>query len=101
MGKDMFVRNTWYVAAWDAEVTDKPLARTILGKEVVLYRTSGGQVVALEDRCPHRHLPLSQGFLEGDTSAVQAFAQTGLRLFSEHRYRTTRSLVENHEAEGV
>ncbi len=63
----MFVRNTWYVAAWDAEVTDKPLARTILGKEVVLYRTSGGQVVALEDRCPHRHLPLSQGFLEGDT----------------------------------
>ena len=62
----MFIRNTWYVAAWDDEVSDKPLARTILGKNVVLYRTSGGHVVALEDRCPHRHLPLSRGFLEGD-----------------------------------
>src|SRR5665213_3391211 len=32
---------------------------------VVMYRTESGQVVALEDRCPHRNLPLSKGELVG------------------------------------
>lgn len=57
----MFVRNTWYVAAWPEEVTQKPLARTLLGDPVVLYRQDDGTAVALEDRCPHRNLPLSMG----------------------------------------
>ena len=29
----MFIRNCWYVAAWPHEVTDKPLARTLLAAE--------------------------------------------------------------------
>ncbi len=57
----MFLRNAWYVAAWDTEVGHEPLARTLLDEPVVLYRTRDGQAAALEDRCCHRHMPLSLG----------------------------------------
>src|SRR5439155_14150388 len=61
-----FLRNSWYVAAWDREVTRLPLARTFLDEPVVLYRTEDGSPVALEDRCCHRQLPLSMGKVEGN-----------------------------------
>ena len=63
----MFLKNTWYVAAWDHEVEAGALVhRKILGEAVVLFRTRDGQVKALEDSCPHRKLPLSMGTLVGD-----------------------------------
>jgi phenylpropionate dioxygenase-like ring-hydroxylating dioxygenase large terminal subunit len=62
----LFLRNSWYVAAWDREVTRMPLGRLILNEPVVLYRREDGTPVALEDRCCHRQLPLSMGRLEGD-----------------------------------
>ena len=63
----MFIRNTWYVAAWSHEVESEALfARVITGIPVLLYRESGGGVVALEDRCCHRGAPLSVGRREGD-----------------------------------
>lgn len=61
----MFVRNAWYVAAWETEIGEAPLARTILSEPVVMFRTADG-VVALEDRCCHRALPLSMGQVVGD-----------------------------------
>jgi len=61
-----FVRNRWYVAAWDGEVGPSPFSRTICGEPIVLYRKLNGEVVALRDACPHRLLPLSMGFREGD-----------------------------------
>lgn len=61
-----FLKNCWYVAAWDHEVADAPFARRILDEPVVLYRDEAGRVIALLDRCAHRHLPLSQGRIEGD-----------------------------------
>ena len=62
----MFVRNTWYVAAWDHEIGRDMLRRVILGEPVLLYRTVEGKPVALEDRCCHRQAPLSMGKLIGD-----------------------------------
>ncbi len=63
----MFLRNCWYVAAWDNEIAKNTLlARKLLGQRVVLYRTSDGGPVALEDRCSHRFAPLSVGRLEKD-----------------------------------
>ena len=63
----MFLRNCWYVAAWDSEVHRLQLLRRILLDEpVLLYRKSDGRVVALEDRCCHRHAPLSMGRIKGD-----------------------------------
>lgn len=62
-----FVRNRWYVAAWDSEVDRAPLARTLCGEPVVLWRKLDRSVVALRDACPHRLLPLSMGIKEGDS----------------------------------
>ncbi|RNI25480.1 aromatic ring-hydroxylating dioxygenase subunit alpha [Flexivirga caeni] len=62
----MFIKNAWYVVAWSEEVTREPLARTVLGEEVMLYRTQDGKPVALADRCAHRAYPLSAGRVIGD-----------------------------------
>jgi len=58
--------NCWWVAAYADEVGRQPLGRWMLDTPVVLYRTEAGNVVALEDRCPHRQAPLSIGQLRGD-----------------------------------
>ena len=67
---DGTIRNAWYVAAWHHELSAgagrRPLARTMLGVPVVLYRQADGTPAALEDRCPHRRLPLSMGTVTGD-----------------------------------
>lgn len=63
----MFIRNCWYVIAWDHEIgQDALFSRTVLGEPILVYRTGGGTLVALEDRCCHRHAPLSAGRREGD-----------------------------------
>ena len=62
----MFPRNFWYVAAWDWEVRRQELfARTICGEPIVFWRREDGTPAALEDRCCHRHMPLSHGKLRG------------------------------------
>ncbi|MBS0420272.1 MAG: Rieske 2Fe-2S domain-containing protein [Proteobacteria bacterium] len=79
----MFVKNAWYCAGWDYDVTQAKasiVARKIAGERIVLFRKPDGGVVALEDRCAHRQAALSRGRKEG----------TGLRCmyhglkFNEH-----------------
>ena len=60
------IRQAWYVAAWSEEVGHAPIGRVMLGEMVALYRAEDGSVVALEDRCAHRNLPLSAGRRDGD-----------------------------------
>ncbi len=61
-----FVRNAWYAACWSEDLEpDAPLARTVLGEPVVLWRAASGPS-ALSDRCCHRSLPLSLGRVLGD-----------------------------------
>ncbi len=62
-------RDAWWVAATTAEVGGAPLQRWLLERPVVLYRGASGQVVALDDRCPHRWAPLSLGAVHGDDIA--------------------------------
>ena len=62
-----FLRDQWYAAALSTEIGPQPFARTICDEEIVFFRTSAGQVAALEDRCAHRHAPLSLGTVTGDT----------------------------------
>ena len=61
-----YVRNTWYPLAWSHDITRTLTRRTVIEQNVVLYRSSDGSVVALDDLCPHRMLPLSLGRLKGD-----------------------------------
>jgi vanillate O-demethylase monooxygenase subunit len=66
----MWLRNCWYVIAWDHEVpsANSPdlFTRTVLNEPILVLRTEGGRIVALEDRCCHRLAPLSRGRREGD-----------------------------------
>ena len=63
----MFLKDFWYVAGFPDEFDAKLVARTFLNENVVLFRNSEGDMVAFEDRCAHRRLPLSLGTLENDT----------------------------------
>jgi phenylpropionate dioxygenase-like ring-hydroxylating dioxygenase large terminal subunit len=55
----------WYVACRSRALRDRPLAATVLGVPLVLFRGVGGRPGALEDRCPHRNAPLSAGRVRG------------------------------------
>lgn len=56
----------WYVAGTSDEIGAELLSRRLLGRQVLLYRERAGAVVALDDRCAHRALPLSFGRLVDD-----------------------------------
>lgn len=62
----MYLRDAWYVAALEQELTDRLLPLRILEEDVVLYRRTNGDPVALEDACVHRKVPLSLGRVKGD-----------------------------------
>lgn len=63
----IYVRNAWYVAAWSRDLpVGKPLAVTILGERIVIWRGEARGLHALEDRCVHRLAPLSLGRCEGE-----------------------------------
>ena len=63
----MFLKNAWYVAAWDHEITRDLQQIIVLGEKICTFRSEAGDLVALEDACPHRKLPLSHGRIKGDT----------------------------------
>jgi vanillate O-demethylase monooxygenase subunit len=62
------IRNAWYVAGFSAEFEPGKLAgQVIAGRPLVLWRSAGGEVVALDARCAHKRFPLWQGrLLDGD-----------------------------------
>ena len=51
-------RNYWYPAVFEDELGAKPIPVTLLGERVLLHKIDG-RVCAIEDRCPHRLVPLS------------------------------------------
>lgn len=62
----MFLRNRWYVAAQSKSLGANPIGLQLLEEQIVLFRQQNGAVMALEDRCVHRHAPLSRGEVVGD-----------------------------------
>jgi len=64
--KTPFVHDAWYVIAWAEELAvTAPVARTVLSRPLVVFKDAEGAVHALEDRCPHRGVPLSMGQVVG------------------------------------
>jgi phenylpropionate dioxygenase-like ring-hydroxylating dioxygenase large terminal subunit len=61
------VRNAWYVACLSRELGKAPLKRKLHGDPLVVFRTASGRAAALQDRCPHRNVPLSYGCVKGET----------------------------------
>ena len=61
MSLDSVVLNDWHVVARDCEIgADAPHAATLLGTDIVLWRSEEG-LHAWEDRCVHRGVKLSLG----------------------------------------
>lgn len=73
-----FFKNCWYVAGLTKEFEGETLvSRMICNERIVMFRKSTGEIAALEDRCPHRFVPLSMGNRIEDT--IQC-AYHGLRF---------------------
>lgn len=62
-------KNYWYPVMETREVRGKPVGARRLGLDLVLWRTTGGDVVAQTDRCPHLGAALSSGAVEEDCIA--------------------------------
>ena len=66
----MWLRNCWYVIAWDHEIppagSPELFTRTVLNEPILVLRRENGDFAAMEDRCCHRLAPLSKGRREGD-----------------------------------
>ena len=58
--------NHWYPAAFSKDVKPKKVTSTMFWKQsIALYRGEDGVVRAIDDRCPHRGIPLRHGSVEG------------------------------------
>ncbi len=53
--------HSWFILCASRELGARPIARTLQGAPLVLFRGEGGKPAALMDRCPHRNVPLSLG----------------------------------------
>jgi phenylpropionate dioxygenase-like ring-hydroxylating dioxygenase large terminal subunit len=52
---------SWFAVAQSRQVKAKPLSITLLDRALVIARLQSGELLALDDCCPHRHVPLSAG----------------------------------------
>ena len=66
---DVGLKNLWYPLCPSGFVKERPVSLRRLGKKIALWRDAAGTLHALEDHCPHRGAPLSQGVVLGDRLA--------------------------------
>lgn len=57
----------WYPVARVEDVTTKPQQVTLLDLNMAIYKTESGSIHLVRDICPHRGVPLSKGWVEGET----------------------------------
>ncbi|WP_162941714.1 Rieske 2Fe-2S domain-containing protein [Desertimonas flava] len=55
----------WTVVARSDDVDPGPIARSVGGRPIVVWRTAAGRLSALADSCPHQGNPLSDGTVAG------------------------------------
>ena len=56
----------WHPVLLARDLRRKPLSVCLFGVNYVLFRTRSGHIGALLDCCPHRHMRLSLGHVEGE-----------------------------------
>lgn len=57
----------WYPVARVEDVTTKPQQVTLLDMNMAIYKTESGNIHLVRDICLHRGVPLSKGWVEGET----------------------------------
>ena len=60
------LRGHWYIACRSGQIANGPVARTVVGEPLVIFRSPTGEAAALIDRCAHRNLALSRGTVTAD-----------------------------------
>ena len=76
-----FVRNAWYAASWASELAHTLKHQTILGEDVVLYRTLGGRPAALRDPAAHTgccRCPTGVSSRTASNAAITGLSSTNL-----------------------
>lgn len=62
-----YIENKWYLACLNEELeTRNPLPKKMLGRDLVIFRTASGHIGVTEDRCCHRNVNLSLGYVQGE-----------------------------------
>lgn len=62
------IKNQWYLACLVDELkAHNPLKKKIVGEEMVVFRTQSGKIGVVEDRCCHRNVNLSLGYVQGES----------------------------------
>jgi phenylpropionate dioxygenase-like ring-hydroxylating dioxygenase large terminal subunit len=64
--KQRVLRRFWYPVMPVAHLTEGAKPFTLLGENIVLWRTAEGGIACLKDRCRHRTAKLSAGYLDND-----------------------------------
>jgi phenylpropionate dioxygenase-like ring-hydroxylating dioxygenase large terminal subunit len=63
----MYIKNQWYLACFVDELSHQnPLKKKICGEEMVIFKTASGKIGVTEDRCCHRNVNLSLGYVQGE-----------------------------------
>ena len=60
------LRGFWYPLGFAPDFSDAPVARTLLGEDLVIWAPKDGVIAAARDRCPHRSARLSKGWIDQD-----------------------------------
>eukprot|EP00210_Caulerpa_lentillifera_P001874 g1803.t1 len=68
----------WFKNWWPVQVeqnlpTDRPYPIELLGKYYVVWKGHSGQWIAMDDECPHRMAPLSEGRIEKDGNLLCSY----------------------------
>ncbi|HQT62862.1 Rieske 2Fe-2S domain-containing protein, partial [Acidiphilium sp.] len=64
MNSDVLVKNTWYIVGLSQDFQKDVLqGQVVAERPIVMWRTKTGNVVAFDDRCCHKRMPLSAGKL--------------------------------------
>jgi phenylpropionate dioxygenase-like ring-hydroxylating dioxygenase large terminal subunit len=65
---DRALRRAWFPVARSQDL-DRPRSATLLGEDLVVFRTESGVPAVLSSRCPHRGANLALGEVEGEAIA--------------------------------
>lgn len=68
-GLHLGLPNFWYPILSSSELGDRPVGVRRFGRDMAVWRDTSGMPHVLDDHCPHRGAPLSQGTVSGEQLA--------------------------------
>jgi phenylpropionate dioxygenase-like ring-hydroxylating dioxygenase large terminal subunit len=60
------LKNKWYLICPSVELKNNIIKKRILNDDIIFFRNLNGEIAALEDRCCHRNVNLSLGYLNNE-----------------------------------